>query len=93
MTTKEMALVRKMIDEQMIRAVVGRISNSAGHNEMMKSAPECVLLYTESVSAEVPRIVSPASKASSVKEKRTDSTMRAVRCLFSYPTSLVSNSW
>jgi len=92
MTTSEMVLARKMIAEQMMRAVVGRISNSAGHNEMMKSALRCVLLYTESVSADVPRIVREARTARRVRAKRVDSTMRAIRCLFSYPASL-SNSW
>lgn len=74
MTSKETVLAREMIAEQMMRAVVGRMSNSAGHKEMGKSVPRLVLLYTESVSAAVPRVVRPARRARSVAPKRTDST-------------------
>ena len=92
MTTREIVLVTKIIAEQTIKASVGRMSKSVGHIEMTKSEPRVVLLYTESVSAEVPRIVSPARSARRVRPNRTDSTIRTNRCLFWYPASLVSNS-
>ena len=44
MTIKEIVLAREMIAEQITSAVVGRISNSVGHNEMTNSSPRCVLL-------------------------------------------------
>ncbi len=92
MTTKEMVLAKKMMDEQTMKAIVGRMSNLAGHNEMKKSAPRRVILYTEMVSAVVARIVIPASRASSVRAKRTDWTTRTVLCCFSLPASLGSKS-
>ena len=87
MTTNDIELVRKTIAAQMMRASVGLISNSVGHNEIKKSELRCVLLYTDRVSADVPIIVRPASNARRVKANRTDSATRDVRCLLSYPAS------
>jgi hypothetical protein len=41
---KEAALARKMIEPQVTRAMVGRISKSLGHRGRRKSWPRCVLL-------------------------------------------------
>lgn len=92
---RAMALVMAIIVPQVTRAIVGRRSNSLGQTPergRRKSVLTCVLSYTDSVSAEVPTMVRPASRATTINARRIDSAMRVTRTLFSNARSRVSNS-
>jgi len=82
LTAKEAALERMIIDPQMTNAVVGLISKSLGQRARKNSSPRCVLLYTASVSAEVPTMVMADKRARTVRPRRVDSIARDVRTAF-----------
>lgn len=92
LTAREMALVRTIIAPQTINAMVGRISKSVGHSGRKKFWLRCVLLYTPSVSAEVPTITMADTRARTVRPRRADSTTRSVLMVFCCSISRVSNS-
>lgn len=92
LAAKERALAKTTIAEQTTSATVGLRSNLAGHSERIESFLRCVVLKTDKVSPEVPRIITEEHKAKAVKARRADSTRRAVLAFFWCPASGASNS-
>jgi len=88
----ERALAATTIAEQTTSATVGLRSNFAGHNERIELFLKCVVLKTDKVSPEVPRIIMEEQRAKDVKARRADSTRRAVLAFFWCPASGASNS-
>lgn len=90
---RESVLVMSTIAPQDMRAIVGRMSKSLGHNGKRKSWPRWVVLYTDNVCPATPTIEIPARQETTQRRRRNDSIPRATRTLFSYPASRASNSW
>lgn len=70
----------KMIAPHVTNAIVGRISNSLGQMERKWPSPSRVVLYTCSVSADVPTMVTEERRARTVRPRFMESMPRGL-CL------------